>query len=114
MAMRRTGCRGGQDASDVDGCAASGLAQAKNAASSVATIEPIERGDGWMLGLRVDIMHSPLLGPAVWSAFSHLAAQGLCGLDHDLELLRRQLSADCHQAAVGRKPDLIRRQMLEH
>src|SRR5262245_48754888 len=45
---------------------------------------------------------------------SNLAAEALCHIDHDFELSSRELSADRHEAAIGRQPDLIGCQMLEH
>src|SRR5262249_5661375 len=45
---------------------------------------------------------------------SDLSAQQMCCLNHDFQLLGRKLPADCHEAAVGSEPDLLRRQILKH
>lgn len=57
--MRNIGCRAGQLLSDVDGCAADGLAESQIAVTTAAAVKPTERRDGVMqCG---DIMRSLLL-----------------------------------------------------
>jgi len=45
---------------------------------------------------------------------SDLPAQRLCRLNHDFQLLGRELPADRHEAAIGGQPNLIGRQILKH
>src|SRR5262245_47433923 len=84
----------------------------------MAIVGPSARHDRLEFSLCIDITFSWMSARSfetdVRSWHSDSFAQALGRLDHDLELLGCELPADRHQATIGREPDLIQRQMLEH